>query len=234
MGERRASPFPVQGKHISVGYTEPRASCLPAAPWPGSLRVKFPPDQNVFALTVNLRGESVGMEKLTQPYLRRSDGAGEESEPWLMSGLKLSPFFPANCIPLPWSLPSPGAHPSGSVAWSREVRLRFQAALSSPMAAPGSSVQQPRVLRGLLPRGGSIALPGGSRGPSRGVSPCLWQAIILAGDVQVTRSPRAVSDTAASDCCSAQPGVTLPALGALRARADGLWNFLPALLPALR
>lgn len=104
-GERRAFPFPAQGKPISVGSTERSASCVPAAPWPGSLGVKFPPAPNVFALTVNLRGESAGMEKLTQPYLRRSDGAGEESEPWLMSGLKLSPFFPASCIPLPWSLP---------------------------------------------------------------------------------------------------------------------------------
>ena len=43
------------------------------------------------------------MEKLTQPYLRCSLGTIEESEPWLMSGLKLSPFLPANCIPLPWS-----------------------------------------------------------------------------------------------------------------------------------
>lgn len=43
------------------------------------------------------------MEKLTQPYLRRSLALIEESEPWLMSGLKLSSFLPANHIPLPWS-----------------------------------------------------------------------------------------------------------------------------------
>lgn len=74
-----------------------------AAPCFGSLYVKFPPGQNIFALTVNLGGESAQMEKLTQPYLRRGLCAKEESEPWLMSGLKLSPFLPASCIPLPWS-----------------------------------------------------------------------------------------------------------------------------------
>lgn len=74
-----------------------------AAPCFGSLYVKFPPGQNIFALTVNLGGEGAQMEKLTQPYLRCSLCAIEESEPWLMSGLKLSPFLPASCIPLPWS-----------------------------------------------------------------------------------------------------------------------------------
>ena len=65
--------------------------------------MKFPPGQNIFALTVNLRGESAQMEKLTQPYRWCSLGTIEESEPWLMSGLMPSPFLHANCIPLPWS-----------------------------------------------------------------------------------------------------------------------------------
>lgn len=52
------------------------------------------------------------MEKLTQPYLRLSLGVIEESEPWLMSGWKLSPACQQTTGCCCGAVPSLGAHPS--------------------------------------------------------------------------------------------------------------------------
>lgn len=81
------------------------------------------------------------MEKLTQPYLRRSLAPIEESEPWLMSGLKLSLFLPANRIPLPWSRSFIGgtSFKEHSLVKNRAwVHLKY--ILSSPPAASAPSL----------------------------------------------------------------------------------------------
>lgn len=138
------------------------------------------------------------MEKLTRPYLRRGLGTREESEPWLMSGLKLSPFLPANRIPLPWSQSftratsfkeRSGVKNAGVGSFSVAVefpggRLCYILA-AAPCLSPG-------------PPWSGVALS-----PwhpfSRNFSPCLHRAVILAGDVQIICSSRALSDASTSD-----------------------------------
>lgn len=115
--ENELFSFPVGRNQVWVGDADVLYTW--AAPCFGSLYVKFPPGQNIFTLTINLRGESAQMEKLTRPYLWCSLGMIEESEPWFMSGLKLSSLLPANCIPLLWSCSFIRAHPSRSGLWSR-------------------------------------------------------------------------------------------------------------------
>lgn len=141
------------------------------------------------------------MEKLTQPYLRCSLCTIEESEPWLMSGLKLSPFLPANCIPLPWSRSFIGGTSFKECSLVKNTGLvHFKYISSSPMAASATFLQQLEVFRMVLLGVPWHRPPSKQQHPfSRNFSPCLQCAIILAGDVQVIRSPRAVSDTSTND-----------------------------------
>lgn len=64
------------------------------------------------------------MEKLTQPYLWCSLGTIEESEPWFMSGLKLSPSFQQTAYHCLGAVPSSG-HILQGVDFGQEYRSGF-------------------------------------------------------------------------------------------------------------
>lgn len=86
------------------------------------------------------------MEKMMQPYLWCSLATMEESEPWLMSGLKLSSSLPANYIPLPWSCSFIGGISFKECGWvestglgSSSVYVEFPVAIPHSLMASGWS-----------------------------------------------------------------------------------------------
>lgn len=226
-GERRAVPFPAQGKPISVGYTERSASYVPAAPWPGSLGVKFPPAPNVFALTVNLRGESAGMEKLTQPLsaAQRRCWGGIRALAYIR--LEAFPFLSSKLHSVALEPPFTGGASFGERGL---VKRRSPAALPGcsefPHGHPGSSVQQPRVLQKLSPS------------QEAAMAPLKMLALTFNRQILSLReTSRSPTPLVQCHCCqwlmlgTAQghlTGTRCPVV-----RTDGPWNFLPALLLAL-